>query len=245
MSGRSQSNGGSPAREPIRTGTFRSFSPFATRRPVLPVPPTTRVSFECVREFSHATSETAIRETHHSSEGSTSCPCVYDRAHGSTRRSLGRTEGTGRLRAALDHEPAVVGPGPGRSSALAGGDGAGRGVGGARRRATPCISAPATSSSRAVPSRTSSPTIRHPAAGRDPSGRALHDARRQGSRARRWISACARGATIPRLHDHAHRHLPRPRRDQSPAPGRAPRPGRAAAATCGTRHWFRCSASRS
>ena len=60
-------------------------------------------------------------------------------------------------------------------------------------------------------------------------GRALHDARRQGSRADDGSRRPHVGQRSRRLHDHAHRHLPRPRRDQSPAPARASRPGRAAA----------------
>src|SRR5215218_7142940 len=43
VSGFSQSNGGAPDREPIRTGTPRATSRSATRRPVLPVPPITNV----------------------------------------------------------------------------------------------------------------------------------------------------------------------------------------------------------
>jgi hypothetical protein len=39
----SQSNGGSPEREPTRAGNPRAASRSATRRPVLPVPPTTNV----------------------------------------------------------------------------------------------------------------------------------------------------------------------------------------------------------
>ena len=43
--GSSQSNGGWPSLEPIRTGRPRAVSRWATRRPVLPVPPSTRVVF--------------------------------------------------------------------------------------------------------------------------------------------------------------------------------------------------------
>src|SRR5215208_6828462 len=41
----SQSNGGSPEREPTRTGMPRASSRSTTRRPVLPVPPRTSVTF--------------------------------------------------------------------------------------------------------------------------------------------------------------------------------------------------------
>src|SRR5262249_60369632 len=41
----SQSNGGEPDREPTRIGRPRSVRRSATRRPVLPVPPRTRVVF--------------------------------------------------------------------------------------------------------------------------------------------------------------------------------------------------------
>ena len=43
----SQSNGGSPEREPIRTGNPRAVNRSTARRPVFPVPPVTSVGFAC------------------------------------------------------------------------------------------------------------------------------------------------------------------------------------------------------
>ena len=48
----SQSNGGSPLREPIRTGSPRSRSRAATLLPVLPLPPSTRIGACIVSSFS-------------------------------------------------------------------------------------------------------------------------------------------------------------------------------------------------
>src|SRR6185312_5646994 len=50
-----QSKGGSPAREPIRTGRSSARSRCATRRPVLPFPPRTRVRSVCVMAPVHPT----------------------------------------------------------------------------------------------------------------------------------------------------------------------------------------------
>src|SRR5215212_6139496 len=60
----SQSNGGSPEREATRTGMPRASSRSTTRRPVLPVPPRTSVTFfSCVLSGSIIFSFDAVRFT--------------------------------------------------------------------------------------------------------------------------------------------------------------------------------------
>src|SRR5882724_2104477 len=51
VAGCSQSNAGVADREPMRTGKPRALSCSATRRPVLPVPPTTRIFWAFVFGF--------------------------------------------------------------------------------------------------------------------------------------------------------------------------------------------------
>ena len=66
VSGRSQSNDGSAARDPMRTARSRARNRSATRRPVLPVPPTTRVDVEVFVRSVMLRSETPEPETIHS-----------------------------------------------------------------------------------------------------------------------------------------------------------------------------------
>src|SRR5688500_4543738 len=77
-----QSNRAPPPRAPIRTSAPSAASRSATRRPLVPVPPLTRVvgivlRGVCVGDM--AASQPAIRETIHGQYTPDRCPSVYDR----------------------------------------------------------------------------------------------------------------------------------------------------------------------
>ena len=225
----SQSNAGVAEREPIRTGTPRASSRCATRRPVLPVPPRTRMGELCVGHAQHETRE-LVRRSMAQERGS-----VRERLrsrHGSGRRTSRRAARPGRVPPPLAPRPAVVDADPGRGAAHARRGGARRGVDRPRRRRARAARA----RRRRDPARAGAVRRRrrpgHAAAGDHPPRPALHHAGRRGAHRHDDARRAHVGQHRGRRDRAADRHLRAPHRHEpAAARGAAGLAGPAARAT--------------